>query len=233
MKPASASAPADSLWGEELRTPAAANIAQADRLRWLLLGCVVCLYLPLIFAGPGSDPDSLRELDSGATLLRQHLYVSRVRLATFPTKRYAAFSTRSAGPRSTISRRWRCRWSRSIHSCTFASTSKYRIDTSSPPRWRFIRCTGPPPPAPSILSGRSEASCVGFRLWLGSDISPPLRCSGLRWDSAVVGIPRGAISGLGDSSNGRASQTLDSGRIRDRNGRDALPPGICRIRKLT
>lgn len=75
MKPASASAPADSLWGEELRTPAAANIAQADRLRWLLLGCVVCLYLPLIFAGPGSDPDSLRELDSGATLLRQHLYV--------------------------------------------------------------------------------------------------------------------------------------------------------------
>lgn len=49
--------------------------AGTDRLRWALLGCVACLYLPLIFAGPGSDPDSLRELNSGAILLRHHLYV--------------------------------------------------------------------------------------------------------------------------------------------------------------
>ena len=30
---------------------------------------------PLYFAGPGSDPDSIRELNSGATLLWQHRYV--------------------------------------------------------------------------------------------------------------------------------------------------------------
>jgi len=42
---------------------------------WVLLGCAACLYLPFIFAGPGSDPDSIRELRSGATLLWQHRYV--------------------------------------------------------------------------------------------------------------------------------------------------------------
>ena len=41
----------------------------------MFLGCVACLYLPLIFAGPGSDPDSMRELHSGALLLHQHRYV--------------------------------------------------------------------------------------------------------------------------------------------------------------
>jgi len=35
----------------------------------------VFLYLPLIFAGPGSNPDALRELHSGTTLLWQHRYV--------------------------------------------------------------------------------------------------------------------------------------------------------------
>lgn len=44
-------------------------------LTWVLLGCATCLYLPFIFAGPGSDPDSIRELHSGATLLWQHRYV--------------------------------------------------------------------------------------------------------------------------------------------------------------
>ncbi len=43
-------------------------------LKWALLGSVACLYLPFIFAGPGSDPDSIRELHSGATLLWQHRY---------------------------------------------------------------------------------------------------------------------------------------------------------------
>jgi hypothetical protein len=51
------------------------NAAEADLGRWALLGCVACLYLPFIFAGPGSDPDSLRELHSGTTLLWQHRYV--------------------------------------------------------------------------------------------------------------------------------------------------------------
>ena len=41
----------------------------------MLLGCVTCLYLPLIFAGPGADPDSIRELRSGTILLRHHVYV--------------------------------------------------------------------------------------------------------------------------------------------------------------
>ncbi len=44
-------------------------------LKWALLGSVACLYLPFILAGPGSDPDSIRELNSGATLLWQHRYV--------------------------------------------------------------------------------------------------------------------------------------------------------------
>ena len=44
----------------------------ADRV---LLGCVVILYLPFVFMGPGSDPDSIRELHSGETLLWQHRYV--------------------------------------------------------------------------------------------------------------------------------------------------------------
>lgn len=52
-----------------------AEPAVADRARWILLGCVACLYLPLIFAGPGSDPDSMRELRSGAILFHQHRYV--------------------------------------------------------------------------------------------------------------------------------------------------------------
>ena len=58
--------------------PSAKPIAQVkndDRIGWLLFGCAACLYLPLIFAGPGSNPDSLRELRSGATLLLQHRYV--------------------------------------------------------------------------------------------------------------------------------------------------------------
>ena len=33
------------------------------------------LYLPLVFAGPGSDPDSFRVLQSGLTLLWRHRYV--------------------------------------------------------------------------------------------------------------------------------------------------------------
>jgi len=45
-----------------------------DRNKWILIGCATCLYLPLIFTGPGSDPDSMRELRSGATLLWQHRY---------------------------------------------------------------------------------------------------------------------------------------------------------------
>jgi hypothetical protein len=51
----------------------AAHLAlDADRL---LLGCVALLYLPLVFMGPGSDPDSIRELHSGATLLQHHRYL--------------------------------------------------------------------------------------------------------------------------------------------------------------
>ena len=51
------------------------DVGDADHLRPALLGCVACLYLPFIFAGPGSDPDSIRELHSGTTLLWQHRYV--------------------------------------------------------------------------------------------------------------------------------------------------------------
>jgi hypothetical protein len=51
------------------------SAADSDRVRWVLLGCVACLYAPLIFAGPGSDPDSMRELRSGLTLLWHHRYV--------------------------------------------------------------------------------------------------------------------------------------------------------------
>jgi hypothetical protein len=51
------------------------QVAAIDRRKWILLGCVACLYLPLIFAGPGSDPDSIRELRSGLTLLLQHRYL--------------------------------------------------------------------------------------------------------------------------------------------------------------
>jgi hypothetical protein len=49
--------------------------AAYDRREWILLGCVAALYLPLIFTGPGADPDSLRELRSGAILLRRHRYL--------------------------------------------------------------------------------------------------------------------------------------------------------------
>jgi hypothetical protein len=52
-----------------------AYVAHENRLRWILLGCAGCLYLPFIFIGPGSDPDSVRELHSGATLLWQHRYI--------------------------------------------------------------------------------------------------------------------------------------------------------------
>jgi hypothetical protein len=51
------------------------QVAEPGRLRLAFLGCAVFLYLPLIFAGPGSNPDSLRELHSGSTLLWQHHYV--------------------------------------------------------------------------------------------------------------------------------------------------------------
>ncbi len=52
----------------------ACRATEAD-LKWALLAGVASLYLPFIFAGPGSDPDSMRELHSGATLLWQHRYV--------------------------------------------------------------------------------------------------------------------------------------------------------------
>jgi hypothetical protein len=53
----------------------ATPLSAAAGYQWLLLGCAAGLYLPLIFTGPGSDPDSLRELRSGATLLWQHRYI--------------------------------------------------------------------------------------------------------------------------------------------------------------
>ena len=56
------------------RAFARAHFATRDRARWALLGGAAWLYLPLTFMGPGSDPDSLRELRSGATLLWQHHY---------------------------------------------------------------------------------------------------------------------------------------------------------------
>ena len=55
--------------------PPAADAAEDDGVRWVLLACAACLYLPFAFAGPGSDPDSVRELHSGTTLLWQHRYV--------------------------------------------------------------------------------------------------------------------------------------------------------------
>jgi hypothetical protein len=51
------------------------DAADSDHLSRLLLGCAACLYLPFVFMGPGSDPDSIRELRSGATLLWEHRYV--------------------------------------------------------------------------------------------------------------------------------------------------------------
>jgi hypothetical protein len=76
------------LSGDALSIRHIAYVASEDRLRWVLLGCAGCLYLPLIFAGPGSDPDSLRELRSGATLLWQHRYVLSRPPGYFP---YEAF----------------------------------------------------------------------------------------------------------------------------------------------
>ena len=81
-----------------------------------------------------------------------------VRLATFPTKRYVEFFMRSAAPLLPTSRPWRCRSCCSIPSCAFANTSRCRIDICSRPRWRFIRSIGPVLPAPSISSGRWDAS---------------------------------------------------------------------------
>lgn len=52
-----------------------AGIVEDDGLRWVLLGCVAFLYLPFIFMGPGSNPDSIRELHSGATLVWRHRYI--------------------------------------------------------------------------------------------------------------------------------------------------------------
>lgn len=60
---------------DTLSAQPAAYVAEDDRLRWVLLVCAAGLYLPFVFAGPGSDLDSLRELHSGATLLLQHRYV--------------------------------------------------------------------------------------------------------------------------------------------------------------
>jgi len=51
------------------------DVAETDRLRWLLLCTVACLYLPFVGSGPGSNPDSIRELSAGAQLLWQHRYV--------------------------------------------------------------------------------------------------------------------------------------------------------------
>jgi hypothetical protein len=80
MKPGSATPRAQpvralGLSRDELTARPGANIAEDEPLRWVLLGCAACLYLPFIFAGPGSDPDSLRELRSGMTLLWQHRYI--------------------------------------------------------------------------------------------------------------------------------------------------------------
>jgi hypothetical protein len=78
MAPGSAVAPS---YGARVSSSVASPLqpvtssAGDEPLRWLLLGFAACLYLPLIFAGPGSDPDSLRELRSGTTLLWQHRYV--------------------------------------------------------------------------------------------------------------------------------------------------------------
>ena len=76
---------------EALRDRAAAPIASADRFKWALLGCIAFLYLPLIFAGPGSDPDSLRELRSGTTLLWQHRYVMSRPPGYFPYEALCGF----------------------------------------------------------------------------------------------------------------------------------------------
>jgi len=50
-------------------------VGENERTRWALLAGATLLYLPLIFAGAGSNPDSLRELHSGSTLLWQHHYI--------------------------------------------------------------------------------------------------------------------------------------------------------------
>ncbi len=60
-------------------------------LKWLVLGSVACLYLPFIFTGPGSDPDSLRELHSGTTLLWQHRYVLSRPPGYFPYEALCGF----------------------------------------------------------------------------------------------------------------------------------------------
>jgi len=59
-------------------------LAQADRARLALLATVAILYLPFIFMGPGSDADSFRVLNSGATLLWHHLYIPSRPPGCFP-----------------------------------------------------------------------------------------------------------------------------------------------------
>ena len=80
MKPGLATARAQPIralpfWRDSFSVQPAAYLAEDVNVRWLLLGCAACLYLPLVFAGPGSDPDSVRELHSGTTLFWQHRYV--------------------------------------------------------------------------------------------------------------------------------------------------------------
>jgi hypothetical protein len=73
------------------------RVAGSDRVRWALLGCAACLYVPLIFAGPGSDPDSKRELHSGLTLLWQHRYVMSRPPGYFPYEALCGFLCQLGG----------------------------------------------------------------------------------------------------------------------------------------
>jgi hypothetical protein len=59
-------------------------LAQADRAHIALLAGVAIVYLPFIFMGPGSDADSFRVLNSGATLIWHHLYIPSRPPGCFP-----------------------------------------------------------------------------------------------------------------------------------------------------
>jgi hypothetical protein len=72
--------------------------AATERRKWLLLGCVAGLYLPLIFAGSGANPDSLRELRSGLTLLLRHRYVMSRPPGYFPYEVLCGILYRLGGP---------------------------------------------------------------------------------------------------------------------------------------
>ena len=158
--------PTRSFDGDSISAPSS-RVASTDRVRWALLGCVACLYAPLIFAGPGSDPDSMRELHSGLTLLWRHRYVMSRPPGYFPyealcgilyrARRQRRRQPRHAGDVVGAARCFPARL-RALRGAESLSCSRRR--------WRFIRCIGPASTSTIDFIWALGCFFVGFRLLL-------------------------------------------------------------------